>query len=87
MLENPAHQSILKNRLYNFRRPQIIPMSRKRADPDCPHLDLVDPVEPAGDVCDRCVAMGDTWVHLRACLSCGRVGCCDLSKNKHATKH
>jgi uncharacterized UBP type Zn finger protein len=31
--------------------------------------------------------MGDTWVHLRACLSCGTVGCCDQSKNRHATKH
>ena len=31
--------------------------------------------------------MGDSWVHLRLCLSCGHVGCCDSSKNKHATKH
>ena len=31
--------------------------------------------------------MGDTWVHLRVCLECGHVGCCDSSKNKHATKH
>ena len=31
--------------------------------------------------------MGDTWVHLRMCLICGHVGCCDSSKNKHATKH
>jgi uncharacterized UBP type Zn finger protein len=55
--------------------------------PDCPHLDLVEPVEPAGAVCDRCVALGDRWLHLRACLSCGQVGCCDQSKNRHATKH
>jgi uncharacterized UBP type Zn finger protein len=31
--------------------------------------------------------MGDTWVHLRECLTCGHIGCCDSSKNKHATKH
>lgn len=31
--------------------------------------------------------MGDTWVHLRLCMACGHVGCCDDSKNKHATKH
>jgi uncharacterized UBP type Zn finger protein len=31
--------------------------------------------------------MGDSWVHLRLCLACGHVGCCDNSKNKHATKH
>ncbi len=35
----------------------------------------------------ECLEMGDTWVHLRECLSCGHIGCCDSSKNKHATKH
>jgi uncharacterized UBP type Zn finger protein len=38
-------------------------------------------------VCEECVKMGDRWVHLRLCLECGHVGCCDSSKNKHATKH
>ena len=37
--------------------------------------------------CEECVKTGDTWVHLRECLDCGHVGCCDSSKNKHATKH
>ena len=37
--------------------------------------------------CEACLKVGDTWVHLRLCLTCGRVGCCDDSKNKHATKH
>ena len=37
--------------------------------------------------CEECLQMGDRWVHLRLCLSCGHVGCCDSSKNKHATKH
>ena len=37
--------------------------------------------------CEDCVKMGDAWVHLRECLVCGHVGCCDSSKNKHATKH
>lgn len=37
--------------------------------------------------CEECVQMGDSWVHLRECLVCGHVGCCDSSKNKHATKH
>lgn len=40
---------------------------------------------PAG--CEECLMIGDTWVHLRLCLTCGHVGCCDSSKNKHATKH
>jgi len=38
-------------------------------------------------VCEDCVKTGDTWVHLRLCLECGHVGCCDSSKNKHATRH
>ena len=37
--------------------------------------------------CEECIALGDTWVHLRECLICGHVGFCDSSKNKHATKH
>ncbi|MDQ3375974.1 MAG: UBP-type zinc finger domain-containing protein [Actinomycetota bacterium] len=44
-------------------------------------------VEPSAIGCDDCLRIGDTWVHLRECLSCGHVGCCDSSKNKHATKH
>ena len=43
------------------------------------------PNTPQG--CEECLASGDSWVHLRMCLACGHVGCCDSSKNKHATKH
>lgn len=58
------------------------------SDPTCAHFEaLAEPAEPASAVCDRCMEMGDTWVHLRACLSCGTVGCCDSSKNRHARKH
>lgn len=39
------------------------------------------------DGCEECLQMGSDWVHLRLCLSCGHVGCCDSSPNKHATKH
>jgi CPA2 family monovalent cation:H+ antiporter-2 len=39
------------------------------------------------DVCQECVDMGDTWVHLRMCMVCGKVGCCNDSKNKHAAAH
>jgi hypothetical protein len=53
----------------------------------CTHLDMVKPVTPSGDGCVECLAMGDTWVHLRLCRSCGHVGCCDDSKNRHARKH
>jgi uncharacterized UBP type Zn finger protein len=53
----------------------------------CTHLDTVKITEPTAHVCAECVKLGDTWVHLRLCLECGNVGCCDASKNKHATKH
>jgi CPA2 family monovalent cation:H+ antiporter-2 len=53
----------------------------------CEHLAQVEVVAPAGTVCQSCVDAGDAWVHLRACLSCGHVGCCDQSKNRHARRH
>ena len=55
----------------------------------CTHLreakKNVKPNTPKG--CAECLASGDSWTHLRLCLECGHVGCCDNSKNKHATKH
>jgi uncharacterized UBP type Zn finger protein len=57
-----------------------------RADP-CPHLVAIAAVTPTSRVCDDCVASGDIWVHLRMCLSCGYVGCCDSSVNHHASGH
>ena len=54
----------------------------------CTHLDQLKDVAPrTPDGCEECLAMGSDWVHLRLCLSCGHVGCCDNSPNKHATKH
>jgi len=53
----------------------------------CTHLGQINDVSPQSDGCAECLAIGDTWVHLRMCLICGHVGCCDSSKNKHATKH
>jgi uncharacterized UBP type Zn finger protein len=55
--------------------------------PVCAHLNLIRNVEPRTPGCEECLRMGDEWVHLRLCLTCGHVGCCDSSKNKHATKH
>ncbi len=54
----------------------------------CTHLDEVHDVAPrTPGGCEECLASGGRWVHLRLCLSCGHVGCCDQSPGKHATKH
>ena len=53
----------------------------------CAHLDRIRPVFPSAAGCEECLRIGDEWVHLRLCLVCGHVGCCDTSKNKHATAH
>ncbi|MFP5228570.1 MAG: UBP-type zinc finger domain-containing protein [Acidobacteriota bacterium] len=53
----------------------------------CSHLGTIRVKSTTTHVCEECVKMGDRWVHLRMCLECGHVGCCDSSKNKHATRH
>ncbi len=54
----------------------------------CTHMDQIKKdVKPHTKGCEECLKIGDTWVHLRLCMTCGKVGCCDSSKNKHATKH
>lgn len=53
----------------------------------CTHLDQILTRVPRTNGCEECLHRGDDWVHLRLCLTCGHVGCCDDSKNKHATAH
>jgi uncharacterized UBP type Zn finger protein len=53
----------------------------------CSHLDTIRDVTPSAAGCEECLKTGDTWVHLRICLACGHVGCCDNSPNRHATAH
>jgi EmrB/QacA subfamily drug resistance transporter len=53
----------------------------------CEHVATIAAPEPRSRGCEACLRTGDTWVHLRMCLSCGHVGCCDSSKNRHATNH
>jgi uncharacterized UBP type Zn finger protein len=55
--------------------------------PECSHLSQVKITNPDKHFCEDCVKTGDPWVHLRMCLTCGHVGCCDSSPNRHATKH
>jgi uncharacterized UBP type Zn finger protein len=61
--------------------------SNQLEDVGCGHKDQVKEVAPMSDGCVDCLKMGDTWVHLRLCLTCGYVGCCNDSKNKHGSKH
>ena len=53
----------------------------------CDHLATVEVTTTDTHVCPECIALGDSWLHLRMCLECGHVGCCDSSKNRHATAH
>jgi uncharacterized UBP type Zn finger protein len=57
--------------------------------PDCTHLDQVLITELPESVpgCEDCLAIGGKWLHLRICLQCGHVACCDDSPNRHATAH
>jgi ubiquitin-hydrolase Zn-finger-containing protein len=54
----------------------------------CSHVAGLGEVEPSTlEGCEDCLRIGGTWVHLRECLSCGHVACCDSSPNRHATAH
>jgi CPA2 family monovalent cation:H+ antiporter-2 len=53
----------------------------------CGHLEQIHRVMPSANGCEDCLRTGDRWVHLRICMTCGHVGCCDSSPNKHATAH
>ncbi len=53
----------------------------------CEHISAIVPVTPSANGCEDCLKIGGRWLHLRLCESCGHVGCCDQSPNRHATKH
>ena len=55
----------------------------------CSHLDqiVVRTLPPSITGCEECLKMGSTWVHLRMCMRCGKIGCCDSSPKRHATAH
>ena len=55
--------------------------------PNCSHVSEIRDVKATSAGCQEWAEMGDTWVHLRECLVCGHVGCCNSSKNRHATQH
>jgi uncharacterized UBP type Zn finger protein len=53
----------------------------------CGHAAEVRPVKPSAPGCEECLKTGGRWVHLRICMTCGHVGCCDSSPGRHATAH
>jgi len=55
----------------------------------CAHLAQIEVVELPAEIagCEDCLAIGDGWVHLRMCMTCGKIGCCDSSPNRHARAH
>ena len=54
----------------------------------CVHINAITEVKLAKKrVCEECIKIGSTWVHLRTCQECGGTRCCDSSPNRHATKH
>ena len=53
----------------------------------CTHLDQIQEVTPSARGCEDCLRIGSTWVHLRLFLTCGHVGCCDQSPNRHSRAH
>ena len=55
----------------------------------CSHLDQIRVTAlPASiDGCEECLKIGSTWVHLRMCMTCAKIGCCDSSRNRHASRH
>jgi uncharacterized UBP type Zn finger protein len=56
--------------------------------PKCEHANSTNwDTQPQTQGCKECLEAGGTWVHLRLCLTCGHVGCCDSSRGRHATKH
>ena len=60
----------------------------KPSDRACEHLRHLHPVEPSTvGACEDCLREGSQWVHLRLCLECGHMGCCDNSPRRHATAH
>jgi K+:H+ antiporter len=80
----PEDTDMRRHRIDTHERVELRP---RVAATECSHLDQIQQVFPSADGCEDCLRMGDTWVHLRICMTCGHVGCCDSSKNKHATAH
>ena len=73
-----------RSRIDTHQRVELIPQVSAA---ECSHLDQIHPVFPSANGCEECLRSGDAWVHLRICMTCGHMGCCDSSPNRHASAH
>jgi len=81
MITNSTKHVHAKDQLYEL-------IESGQLDPStCAHLDQIQNVHASSSGCEDCLKIGGEWVNLRICLTCGHVGCCDDSPNRHATKH
>ncbi len=66
---------------------QDLSLAGNPAAAGCTHAEAVRTVRASGPGCQECLATGGYWVHLRVCMTCGHIGCCDSSPGRHATAH
>jgi monovalent cation:H+ antiporter-2, CPA2 family len=66
---------------------RVVSLDLEKLSKKCAHLVEARPMLPSARGCEECLRAGDAWVHLRLCMTCGHVGCCDSSKNRHASRH
>src|SRR5262249_3571692 len=67
--------------------PSRAPAGDGIATVSCAHLEMVLDPPPRAQGCEECLRLGERWVHLRMCLTCGYLGCCDASRPPHARAH
>lgn len=66
----------------------LTPVDHQVPQPSCSHIEaIVDVQRPASPVCEECLKIDSTWIHLRTCQECGRTHCCDSSPKRHASAH
>ena len=80
----PEHDG---DEVYGLADPDSIVVTHLVPDEGCDHLGSVQAVRPSATGCEECMKTGDRWVHLRMCVTCGFVGCCDSSPHRHARAH
>jgi hypothetical protein len=90
-LQHKAHSNVggftLKSKSVMVRYRSPVPISEAAMSIECSHEKTIRAVRPSARGCEECLKTGSKWVHLRLCRTCGHVGCCDDSPNRHASKH